>query len=157
MKKIFFRGKVYDHKQKNLFDIQRPIIRWEESHMQTMMDALGDDARLYMAFLEDKPVAGTLAIHFGNKVWYLYGASSNTYRNVMPNYALQWEMIRWAVEKNCRLYDFRGVSGDVSEDNPLYGLYRFKKRFGGDFVEFVGEYELPIKPIIGKIVDKSLV
>ena len=48
------------------------------------------------------------------------------------------------------------TSGDISEDNPLYGLYRFKKRFGGDFVEFVGEYELPIKPFIGKIVDKSL-
>ncbi len=111
-------------------------------YFEKMLDALGEHARLYMAFYEDKPVAGTLAIHYGDKVWYLYGASSNEYRNVMPNYLLQWEMIRWAIEKKCRIYDFRGVSGDLSESNPLYGLYRFKKGFNGDFCEFVGEYDL---------------
>ena len=59
----------------------------------------------------------------------------------MPNYLLQWSMIQWAVETGCSVYDFRGVSGDISEDNPLYGLYKFKKGFGGDFTEFVGEYD----------------
>jgi len=82
-----------------------------------------------------------LAILYGDKVWYLYGASSNEHRNLMPNYLLQWSMIQWAIENNCRVYDFRGVSGDISEDNPHYGLYRFKKGFGGDFTEFVGEYD----------------
>ena len=60
----------------------------------------------------------------------------------MPNYLLQWSMIQWAVECGCRIYDFRGVSGDLSEDNPLYGLYKFKKGFSGDFVEFIGEMDL---------------
>ena len=95
-----------------------------------------------MAFHEGQPIAGTLAIHYGDKVWYLYGASSNEHRNLMPNYLLQWTMIQWAIETGCRIYDFRGVSGDVSEDNPLYGLYRFKKGFGGEFTEFVGEMDL---------------
>ena len=117
-----------------------------------MLDALGENARLYMAFYEGKPVAGTLAIYYGDKVWYLYGASSNDYRNVMPNYLLQWEMIRWAVEKGCRIYDFRGVSGDLSEDNPLYGLYRFKKGFNGDFCEFIGEYDLILNKFMFFIV-----
>jgi len=104
-----------------------------QSYFETMMDALGENCRLYMAFLEDKPIAGTLAIRYGNKVWYLYGASSNEHRNVMPNYLLQWRMIQWAIETKCDIYDFRGVSGDISPDNPLYGLYNFKKGFGGDF------------------------
>ena len=111
-----------------------------QSYFETMMDALGEDCRLYMAFLEDKPIAGTLAIHYGNKVWYLYGASSNEHRNVMPNYLLQWRMIQWALETKSEIYDFRGVSGDISPDNPLYGLYNFKKGFGGDFCEFCGEF-----------------
>ena len=89
-----------------------------QSYFETMLDALGDNARLYMAFWEDKPIAGTLAVHYGNKVWYLYGASSNQHRNVMPNYQLQWEMIRWALETGSDIYDFRGVSGDLSPDNP---------------------------------------
>ena len=126
-------------------------------YFEKMYDVFApENLRLYCAYLDGKMIAGTIAILYGDKVWYLYGASSNDNRKAMPNYLLQWEMIRWSIEAGCKIYDFRGVSGDISEDNPLYGLYRFKKRFGGDFVEFVGEYELPIKSIIGKIVDKSL-
>ena len=113
-----------------------------------MYDELGDDIRLYMAYYEDKPIAGTLAINYGDKVWYLYGASSNAYRNVMPNYLLQWEMIKWAIASGSRVYDFRGVSGDIDESNPLYGLYRFKKGFNGELTEFLGEYDLVLnKPV----------
>lgn len=110
-------------------------------YFAAMLDNLGEHCRLYMAFYEDKPIAGTLAIRYGDKVWYLYGASSNEYRNLMPNYLLQWRMMQWAVESGSRVYDFRGVSGDVSEDNPHYGLYRFKQGFHGEFTEFVGEYD----------------
>ncbi len=118
------------------------FITRSEGYFATLLDSLGDNARLYMAFWEDKPIAGTLAIRFGNKVWYLYGASSNAHRNVMPNYQLQWEMIRWALECGCEIYDFRGVSGDLSPDNPLYGLYLFKKGFSGDLCEFSGQFEM---------------
>ena len=114
----------------------------QPEYFAQMLDNLGEHCRLYMAFHEDVPIAGTLAIHYGDKVWYLYGASSNEHRNLMPNYLLQWRMIQWAVETKCRVYDFRGVSGDLSEDNPLYGLYKFKKGFGGEFTEFVGEMDL---------------
>ncbi|MGM9623135.1 MAG: peptidoglycan bridge formation glycyltransferase FemA/FemB family protein, partial [Butyricicoccus porcorum] len=82
-----------------------------------------------------------------------YGASANgtkefDVRKLMPNYLLQWMMIQWALEKGCRIYDFRGVSGDLTPDNPLYGLYRFKKDFNGDLVQFVGEYDLVFnKPV----------
>ena len=118
-------------------------------YFANMLDNLGEHARLYMAFdPEGTPIAGTLAIHYGDKVWYLYGASSNEHRNLMPNYLLQWRMIQWAVETGCRVYDFRGVSGNVSEDNPLYGLFRFKQGFGGDFTEFVGEMDLVLSPAI---------
>ena len=118
----------------------------DEKYFSNMLKNLGEHCRLYMAFLDGEPIAGTLAIWFGDKVWYLYGASSNVHRETMPNYLLQWEMIRWAVEKGCRLYDFRGVSGDLDESNPLYGLYKFKKGFNSELMEFMGEYDLVISP-----------
>ena len=119
------------------------------AYFEAMLDNLGGHCRLYMAFdPAGTPIAGTLAIHYGDKVWYLYGASSNEHRNLMPNYLLQWRMIQWAVETGCRVYDFRGVSGDVSEDNPLYGLYRFKQGFGGEFTEFIGELDLVLSPVV---------
>jgi lipid II:glycine glycyltransferase (peptidoglycan interpeptide bridge formation enzyme) len=116
----------------------------DEAYFSNMLKNLGQHCRLYMAFCEGEPIAGTLAIHFGDKVWYLYGASSNVKRETMPNYLLQWEMIRWAIENKCRIYDFRGVSGDLDESNPLYGLYKFKKGFNSELVEFIGEFDLVI-------------
>ncbi|MGE5560011.1 MAG: lipid II:glycine glycyltransferase FemX [Chloroflexota bacterium] len=105
-------------------------------------------ARLFLAEYDGRIIAGTLAFLFGDKCWYIYGASSNEHRNVMPNYLLQWEMIKWAKESGCAIYDFRGVSGDLSPDNPLYGLYRFKQGFGAKLVEFVGEYDLIFDPLM---------
>ena len=143
--------------KKDVADFQRLMVETGQrdefvvrpaSYFEKMLEVYGDNARLYMADFEGKPIAGTLAIYYGNKVWYLYGASGNAYRNVMPNYQLQWEMIRWAIEKKCDIYDFRGVSGDLSEDNPLYGLYRFKKGFNGEFTEFLGEIEIVFSPFI---------
>jgi len=103
-------------------------------------------AKLFLAYYKGKAIAGTLAFIFGDKAWYVYGASSNEYRNVMPNYLLQWTMICWAYENGCNLYDFRGIPGNVSEKHHLYGLYRFKKGFGGTFTEFIGEYDLIYSP-----------
>lgn len=125
-------------------------------YFEKMYDAMAPNhLRLYMAYLDNKPIAGTIATLYGNKCWYLYGASSNEHRNVMPNYLLQWSMIQWALENNCDVYDFRGVSGDLDENSPLYGLYRFKKGFNGDFTEFAGEFELVFKPFIKFGVDKG--
>ncbi len=103
-------------------------------------------ANIFLAEYQGELVAATLAMVCAGKVWYLYGASSNQYRNVMPNYLIQWEMIRWAREQGCSMYDFRGVSGDLDEDNPLYGLYRFKKGFSGELVEFMGEWDKVYSP-----------
>lgn len=97
---------------------------------------------LFMAYYEGEAIAGTLAFRMGDKAWYIYGASANSHRNLMPNYLIQWTMIEWAKEHGCTMYDFRGVPGHVAEDHPLYGLVKFKKGFGGKYTEFIGEYDL---------------
>ena len=109
---------------------------WIWDHM-----VLNGYGQIFVAEYEGQAIAATLAMMLGEKAWYLYGASSNEHRNVMPNYLIQWEMIRWAKQQGCTMYDFRGVSGDLDENNPLYGLYRFKKGFGGELTEFIGEYD----------------
>lgn len=113
-------------------------------------------ARLFLAFYQGKPVAGTLGFLLGKKAWYVYGASSSTHREVMPNHLLQWEMITWAKENNCQLYDLRGVPGKLSEDNPLYGLYRFKKGFNATYTVLIGEYDLAFSPFYAWLWQKAL-
>lgn len=125
----------------------RFLIRGYE-YFELMWDQLVENglAQIFLADFQGKVISGTLALKLGNKAWYLYGASSNEYRNVMPNYLIQWEMIRWARTQGCTLYDFRGVSGDLDENNPLYGLYRFKKGFNGELTEFVGDWDRVYSP-----------
>ena len=116
-------------------------------YFETMYDALVPKGymKLLMAYYEDKPIAGIIPIIYGNKTCYLYGASSNSHRNLMPNYLLQWQAIQDAIERKQDVYDFRGVSGVVDENHPQYGLYRFKKGFGADFTEYIGELYIPFK------------
>ena len=127
------------------------IIRSLE-YFEKMYDEMAPNhMKLLMAYHEDKPISGIIPIMYGNKVWYLYGASSNSHRNLMPNYLLQWTMIQDAIKRGADMYDFRGVSGVVDETHPQYGLYRFKKGFNADFTEFIGEIYVPYKPLVYKM------
>ena len=122
------------------------------SYFEKMYDELGPNhMKLLMAYYEDKPISGVIPIFYGNKTWYLYGASSNEHRNLMPNYLLQWEMIKMAIARKDDVYDFRGVSGVVDENHPQYGLYRFKQGFGAEFTEFIGELHMDYSPVRYKL------
>lgn len=108
-------------------------------YFEKMYDELyPNHMKIMMAYDKDNnPLSGIINIIYGNKVWYLYGASSNESRNLMPNYLLQWEMIKYSIENKKEIYDFRGVSGVLEKSHPQYGLYRFKKGFNAEFTEFI--------------------
>lgn len=126
------------------------------SYFQKIYDSMGPEhVRLIIAEYENEPIAAVLPILYGNKVWYLYGGSSNKHRNLMPNYLLQWEMIKWALENKCDWYDFRGVSGFKSENDPQYGVYKFKKGFNPVFMEFIDEMYIVYNPIVNAIFNFS--
>ena len=122
------------------------------SYFEKMYDEMAPEhMKLLMAYHDGKPISGVIPIFYGNKTWYLYGASSNEHRNLMPNYLLQWEMIKMAIARKDDVYDFRGVSGVVDENHPQYGLYRFKQGFGAEFTEFIGELHMDYSPVRYKL------
>lgn len=122
-------------------------------YFEEMYDILApENFRLYMMEYDGKAIAGAIAIWYGDKLWYLYGASSNRERNRMPNYMMQWEMIQWAMEKGCRIYDFRGVTGDM-EKTFLDGLIRFKQGFGAYQADFVGKLDMLYHPKAAKRIE----
>ncbi len=98
-----------------------------------------------LAEYEGSPVAAVILIRYGNRVTYMYGASTNQERNRMPNYLLQWEAIRWAKEQGCTIYDFWGAPTTFEEDDPLWGVWRFKDGFQGDVVWHIGAWDYPVK------------
>ena len=128
-----------------------------KSYFEGMLSSLGNHCRLYMAFYQGEAVAGAIATNFAGRACYIYGASDNAHRNVMPNYLVQWEMIKWALETGCAVYDFQGVSGRITqEDDHLYGLYRFKKGFNGQLDELCGEFDYTFRPVAAKLADLAV-
>lgn len=126
------------------------------TYFARMLDALGENVRLYMGFYENQPVCGAITTNYAGKCCYVYGASDNVHRDVMPNYLMQWEMIKWAIETKCTVYDFQGISGDFTEGSHMYGLYQFKRGFNGQVDELAGEFSYIYQPLKKKLVDGAV-
>ena len=112
---------------------------------------------ILIAEYEHQPLAAVMVFARGHRAWYLYGASSNQERNRMPTYLLQWEAIRWARNRGCTLYDMWGIPDHDQEtledqfterSDGLWGVYRFKRGFGGEVVRALGPYDQVYIPLL---------
>lgn len=103
--------------------------------------------KLYLAQHEEDILAGIIVLFYRQKAIYLYGASSNKKRELMPAYLLQWTAIEQAKAIGCKSYDFYGIPPKDDPSHPMYGLYRFKTRFGGHLIHRCGVYEVSLNPI----------
>jgi peptidoglycan pentaglycine glycine transferase (the first glycine) len=109
--------------------------------------------KLFLAMYEDQVLAAMVPAAFGGKAAMLHNVSLDTHKNLKPNQLLMWECIRWAKSQGCALYDVWGIPDEVGEhlyrNQPpppeqtggLWGVYRFKRGFGGDVVYYVGAYD----------------
>ena len=127
------------------------------AYFRTMVEALGseepDRIRLYLGRHEGDLVAATIAIRVGGHAWYSYGASSTEKREVRGSNGVQWAMIRDALAAGADVYDLRGITETLDSDDPHVGLIQFKVGTGGEAVEYVGEWDLPISRPLYKAFD----
>jgi vancomycin resistance protein VanK len=127
------------------------------AYFQTMHDALSaedpDRFRLWLAEHEGDLVAATIAIRVGAHAWYSYGASSTEKREARGSNAVQWAMIRDALAAGADVYDMRGITDTLDSDDPHLGLIQFKVGTGGEAVEYVGEWDLPLRPLLYRAFD----
>jgi peptidoglycan pentaglycine glycine transferase (the first glycine) len=114
-------------------------------------------AELLLAEFEGKPLAALMIFARGNRSWYLYGASNDEERNRMPTYLLQWHAMQWARAHGCTEYDMWGVpdedeSGLESQfetrHDGLWGVYRFKRGFGGQVVRARQAFDRVYLPLL---------
>ena len=112
---------------------------------------------LLVAEFDGEMLAGIMVTQLGTKAYYFYGASGNKRRNLMPSHLLQWEAMRWAKARGCTGYDLWGVPDEVGltpdaeiPDPPLgmWGVWRFKRGFGGEIVRYVGAWDRAYYPFV---------
>lgn len=98
---------------------------------------------LFTAGKDGKLLSGLILAISGKRAYYMYAASSLEHRELMPNYGLQWEVIRFARSKGCNQYDLMGIPPNSESSNPMAGLYIFKTGFGGRKVHYGGTWDFP--------------
>lgn len=114
-------------------------------YFERMYDALGEHFTLHIARSEGHVAAATIMITVGGHAWYSYGASTTADRDVRPSNALQWSMIKTAIQSGCSVYDLRGISNTLDSSDHLFGLVSFKLGSGGFAQEYVGEWDYVIR------------
>ena len=99
----------------------------------------------YKNYKEEYGQSLTLSAHmiieYGDKAWVLYAGNHNILSETYVNYNTYFEHIKYCKEKGIKIYDQFGTIGDLSKNNPRLGLHEFKKKFGGDYIEFMGEWD----------------
>jgi len=112
---------------------------------------------ILLAEYEGKPLAALFVARNGNRAYYLYGASTDEERNRMPTYLLQWEAMKWAKARGCDEYDLWGVPDEdeatleanfESRHDGLWGVYRFKRGFGGELKRAAQALDRVYNPIL---------
>ncbi len=90
---------------------------------------------------QDLTLSAHMIIEYGDKAWVLYAGNHNILSETYVNYNTYFEHIKYCKNKGIKIYDQFGTIGDLSKNNPRLGLHEFKKKFGGDYVEFIGEWD----------------
>ncbi|MBU8913017.1 MAG: peptidoglycan bridge formation glycyltransferase FemA/FemB family protein [Spirochaetales bacterium] len=121
-------------------------LRYYRRLFELARDSIDLSLHLYLAEHDGDLLAGIIVAEFGDQATYLYGASSNDKRSLMPNYALQWTAILHARETGLATYDLFGVPPADDPAHPMHGLYRFKTGFGGRLVHRAGSWDVVTRP-----------
>jgi peptidoglycan pentaglycine glycine transferase (the first glycine) len=115
---------------------------------------------IFVADFQGQTLAAVMVFAFGQSAYYFYGASANVERNRKPTYPLQWEAIHWAHEKGCTDYDMWGIpdeATDIDDDEAearedgLWGVYRFKRGFGGSIKRAQQTLDRIYNPLLYKL------
>ncbi|WP_194921795.1 lipid II:glycine glycyltransferase FemX [Catenulispora rubra] len=104
--------------------------------------------RLYLARHEGELLAATTLVTVGDHAWYSYGASDNHKRELRPSNAIQWRMLSDSHAAGCKVYDLRGISDTLDPEDHLFGLIQFKLGTGGQAVEYLGEWDYALNPLL---------
>jgi lipid II:glycine glycyltransferase (peptidoglycan interpeptide bridge formation enzyme) len=106
---------------------------------------------------EAKPLAGIFVMHYGERAWYFYGASTEQRRRDMPNYLLQWEAMRWARAHGCTVYDWWGAPTNKDDpDDPMQGVWQFKQGFGATFEAHIGAWDYATWPWLYQLYTEAM-
>ncbi|MEU9300102.1 peptidoglycan bridge formation glycyltransferase FemA/FemB family protein [Streptomyces sp. NPDC048269] len=136
------------------FRLGRSLAYYEQQY-RVLNEEQPGRMRLYLGVHQGEVLAAHTMIVAGNRVWYQTGASADHRRDVRPSNALQWRMMCDAHALGADEYDMRGVPSTLDPDERSFGLLRWKLGTGGQVVETLGEWEIPMDGVANTALYKA--
>lgn len=127
---------------KKIKNIEIELTTAADDRIQKLMDNKHELENLQKTYGNTLPLTCGVFMIFGREVTYLYGGSFDKYMKYLGPYYMQWEMIKYAIRNGYSKYNFYGITGEFNEDSPMYGLFDFKRGFGAEVNELIGEFTL---------------
>ena len=135
-----------------------PAKQKELYHQITVLKDRINTSKEWQKKYKNKPItSGAMFMFYGKEVVYLFSGTSSEFITMKTQFLLQWHIIQYAVENGYEIYNFGGITGDLKPSNSQYGVYEFKKNFGGNVIEYIGDFDLivsPFKSFLRKIMKK---
>lgn len=129
--------------------LSRSSLRGESDESSS---AIRLSSHIFVAFYKDTPLAAYQLWHFQDTLFYVYGGSSEEYKNVMAANLLMWETIRLAKKLECKTLDMWGSLPPTYDlKDPWAGFTKFKQGYGTKFVEYAGSYDLVVNPLLYRL------
>lgn len=100
------------------------------------------------AYLNKIPIATIMLFNHDGVLYYPYGGSDPKHKEYMAPSLLHWEAIKLGKKLGCKIYDLWGSYKEKpDESDPWWGIYRFKKSFGGSEITFPETFDIPLSPL----------
>ena len=107
-----------------------------------------DEVKFIVAEADKIPLSAAMFMTYGDEIIYLFSGSDEKYmKEYNAQYLIQWHMIKYAAEHHFKRYNFYGIQGLPDPNAKDYGVYNFKKGFGGQVIELIGTFDLPLSPL----------
>lgn len=135
---------------------KRNILKEQEIIVNSINKRKAEAKALYEEYGKTLYLASAIFVQTDDELTYMYSGSNPKFNRYMGNYALQWNMIRYALDQKICRYNFFGITGDFTPQAEDYGVLDFKKGFGGHIEELIGDFIKPVYPLLYKIYQKRL-
>lgn len=118
-----------------------------ENYYKKLLENFGSDAFLLLAKINDEVIAGGIFVYSKDICTYYYGASSDENREAQAPTLLQWQAILKAKKDGKKYFDFLGIAPIEIKNHPWSGVSQFKRKFGGDEIDYASEVEIPFSKL----------
>ena len=157
--RAIFDADIKDTNDK-ILELEANLTKKNKGRLNDLKDHLNkilkEKAQVDMIKEKEVVLSAIMTAKYADKVWIVHGGNRDILKFLSANYYLYDYVLKDSHDKGYKEVDLYGTEGKVDKDSELYGLYLFKSRFGGDLDEFIGEFDMDVRPITASLINKAL-